>query len=129
MWHARQTIRYSINSPPASQTPWRLSDHVPVLLPPCVFIIVGMKVLLFPSPHGLTVQCLAWTEGLISLNVSVEKRPTFRCTYPLTDKEAAPLLPASAADPNAVSLWRRKWSYLLDKSGNSTSACQYLQAD
>lgn len=57
-------------------------------------------------PTSLTVQCLGWRARLIRLNVSAENRPTFQCTHPLNDKEAAPLLPANAADSDAVSLWR-----------------------
>ncbi len=57
-------------------------------------------------PTHLTVPRLGWRAGLISLNVSAENRPTFLCTHPLTDKEAAPLLPTSTADSDAVSLWR-----------------------
>lgn len=51
----------------------------------------------------------------------MENRPTFQCTHPLTDKEAAPLLPISAADSDAVSPCRLKGWYLLDKVGQFPS--------
>lgn len=73
------------------------------LLPPCIFIIFGMKVIVSP----LVWQSSVWAgEQDSSVLMSMQEQANIPvCTHPLTDKEAAFLLPKNA-DANAVSLWR-----------------------
>lgn len=73
-------------------------------------------------PTSLTVLCLSWRAGLISFNVSAENRPTFQCTHPLTDKEAAPLLPVNAADSDTP-LWRLSSTERLVPAWQARTLC------
>lgn len=65
-------------------------------LPPCVLIIFGRKAVV--SPTRLTVPAFGPESGTHQFKClrGGGNRPTFRCTHPLTDKEAAPPLPVSA---------------------------------
>lgn len=96
MWHARQTkslYQSILGCPPLPpQNAGRLVDHVVGFTTPLYFYYLWDESVRLPT--RLTVLCLGWRARLISLNVSVVNRPTFQCTHPLTDKEAAPLLSA-----------------------------------
>lgn len=89
--------------PPPPQTAGRLADRIDFGTTMYFYYLWDKSIRL---PSLLTVLCLGWRAVLISLNVSVENRPTFQSTHPLTDKEAAPLWLAITADSDAALLWR-----------------------
>lgn len=120
---ANKKLQQSILGCPPHSTPTqnarRLVDQILGFATPMYFCYLWDESVCLPT--GLTVLCLGWRAGLISLNVRVENGPTFQCIHPLTDKEAAPLLPTSAADCNAGSLCRLKGWYLPRKLGQYPS--------
>lgn len=114
--------------PPPPQNAGRWVDHILGFTTPMYFYYLWDESVSLPT--RLTVPCLGWRAGLISLNVGAGNRPTFQCSHPLTDKEAAPLLPASAADSDAVSPWRlRSTEGLVPVRQTLSLTLPYLQVD